>query len=128
MFGVRKALLTIASSALAMPVVAQTPTPTTAFDGKYVGVSTEPLRPGGSTVGAYPGAKCYPPGLPAPLTVKEGVISGSWEGTVSPQGGVVARAGTGRQINGQMRNDGTMRALYRGAVCSYNFIWRKQSQ
>ena len=126
MFGRAKVLLTIASSALAVPVVAQAPT--AAFDGKYVGVSTEPLRPGGNTLGAYPGAKCYPPGLPDPLTIKDGVISGSWQGTVSPQGGVVARDGTGRQINGQMRSDGTMQGLYSGAVCSYNFIWRKQSQ
>ena len=121
MFGRAKVLLTIASSALAMPVVAQAPTPTAAFDGKYVGVSIETLRPT-----AHPGAKCDPPGLPAPLTIKDGVISGSWEGTVSPQGGLVARDGTGRRINGQMQNDGTMRALYSGAVCSFNFVWRKQ--
>lgn len=128
MYGRAKVLLTIVSSVLAMPVVAQPPTPTTAFDGKYTGVSTEPLRPGGSTSGAYPGAKCYPPGLPGPLTIKEGVISGSWEGTVSPQGVVDARDGNGRRINGQIQSDGTVRALYGGAVCSYNFIWRKQSQ
>jgi hypothetical protein len=125
MFGRAKVLLTIASSALAMPVVAQAPT--AAFDGKYVGASVEPLRPGGNTLGAYAGAKCYPPAIPDPLTIKDGVISGSWEGTVTPQGGVVARDGTGRRINGQMQSDGTMRALYSGAVCSYNFIWRKQS-
>ena len=44
MFGRAKVLLTIASSALAMPVVAQVSK--TALDGKYVGVSVEPLRPG----------------------------------------------------------------------------------
>ena len=120
----RVLLLTIASFPLAMPIVAQAPT--TAFDGKYVGVSVEPLRPGGNTLGAYPGAKCYPPGLPDPLTIKDGVISGSWEGNVSPQGGFVARDGSSRRIDGQMQSDGTMRAQYSGSVCSFNFVWRKQ--
>ena len=124
MFGRAKVFLTVASSALAMPVVAQVSK--TALDGKYVGVSIEPLRPGGNTLGAYPGAKCYPPGLPDPLMIKDGVISGSWEGTVSPQGGLIARDGTGRRINGQIQSDGTIRALYSGAVCSFNFVWRKQ--
>jgi hypothetical protein len=39
MFGRAKVLLTIAAGALAMPVFAQAPT--TAFDGKYAGVSRE---------------------------------------------------------------------------------------
>src|SRR5215471_1362855 len=52
----KKVLLTVASSALAVPDVAQAPT--AAFDGKHAGVCTEPLRPGGNTSGAYPGAKC----------------------------------------------------------------------
>ena len=126
MFGRAKVLLTIASSALAMPVVAQAPTAT--FDGKYAGVSIEALRPGGNTSGAYPGAKCYPPGVPNALTIKDGVISGSsWEGTVSPQGGFVARDGTGRRVDGQIQSDGTMRGLFSGPVCSANYIWRKQS-
>jgi hypothetical protein len=34
-----------------------------------------------NTLGAYPGAKCYPAqGAPDPLTIKDGVINGSWEG------------------------------------------------
>lgn len=115
-----------ASSTSAMPVVANAPM--AAFDSKYVGVSTEPIRPGGNTSGAYARAKCYPPGVPDALAIKDGVISGTWEGTVSPQGGVVAQDGVGRRINGQIQSDGTVRAQYGGAVCGYNFTWRKQSQ
>ena len=38
MFGRAALLLMIAVSVLAMPAAAQAPAPTTAFDGKYVGV------------------------------------------------------------------------------------------
>ena len=40
MFGRARISLTIAASALATPAAAQAPTPTTGFDGKYVGTAT----------------------------------------------------------------------------------------
>lgn len=114
-----KAILTIVGCVLAVPVLAQAPTG--AFDGKYAGVSIEPLRPV-----AHPMAKCdRAQSAPDPFAIKGGVISGSWEGTVNPQGSFTARDGTGRRIDGQIQSDGSVRALYSGAVCGYNFIWRK---
>jgi hypothetical protein len=113
-----------------MPVVARAPT--AAFDGKYVGVSLEPLRPARERAGA----KCYlsqapfdtgPGGAPNALSIKDGVISGEWEGAVSPQGHFVARDTTGRRMDGQIQSDGTMRGQIANYTCSYNFTWRKQS-
>ena len=69
MFGRAALLLTIAVSGLAMPAAAQAPAPMTAFDGKYVGVSRESLK-----AGSNPGAKCQPNGVPAPLTIRNGLI------------------------------------------------------
>ena len=40
MFGRAKVLLTIAACVLALPVAAEAPAPTTAFDGQYVGTAT----------------------------------------------------------------------------------------
>lgn len=86
MFGRAKILLTIAAYALAMPAIAQAPASTRSFDGRYIGVSRESAK-----AGSNPGAKCPQSGVPASLTVRNGVIgrpgTGGWEGTVSPQGG-----------------------------------------
>jgi len=91
MFGRAALLLTIAASGLPMPAAAQAPAPTTAFDGKYVGVSRESTKAGSS-----PGAKCQPNGVPASLTIRNGLIgspgSKGWEGTVNPQGGLTMRS------------------------------------
>ena len=61
--------LTMAAFAWATPVAAQAPAATTAFDGKYVGVSRE-----SSKAGSNPAAKCLPSGVPAPVTIRNGVI------------------------------------------------------
>jgi hypothetical protein len=92
MFGRARALMTIAACAIATSVAAQAPAPTTAFDGKYAGVSKESSR----FVSGGERAHCaeYPKGVPASLTIMNGVIRsavGGWEGTVSPQGVVVMR-------------------------------------
>jgi hypothetical protein len=127
MFGRAALLLTIAASGLAMPAVAQAPAPTTAFDGKYVGVSRE-----SSKAGSNPGAKCLPNGVPAPLTIRNGVIgrpgSGGWQGTVSPQGSVTMHNANSMRIDGQIDPQGIFTAKYSGPACIMTFVWRKQSQ
>jgi hypothetical protein len=60
-----KALLSVAALAVALPAAAQAPAPSTAFDGRYVGVSRE-----SSKAGSNPGAKCLPNGVPAPLAIR----------------------------------------------------------
>jgi hypothetical protein len=126
MFGRARILLTIAACMLATPIAAQAPTPaTTAFDGKYAGVSRE-----SSKTPAFPGAKCPPNGVPAPLTITNGVVgpgSGGWEGSVSPQGSVVMRNSAAMRVDGQIDSQGTIRGQYGGAGCTIAFVWRKQS-
>jgi hypothetical protein len=126
MFGRARILLMIAACAVALPVAAQAPAPTTAFDGKYVGVSRESTKAGSS-----PQAKCPPSGVPAPLTIRNGVIgqpaSRGWQGTVSPQGGVTMHDANLLRIDGQIDPQGTMTTKYSGPACITTFVWRKQS-
>jgi len=127
MFGRKRILITIAASALAMPVFAQTPAPTTAFDGIYAGISREV-----SKSPSAPRAKCPPSGALAPLTIKNGVIVASgpaeWEGTVSPQGVLIMRNERSVRVDGQIDPQGTIRAQYAGTGCITNFAWQKQSK
>ena len=127
MFGRKRILITIAASALAMPVFAQTPAPTTAFDGTYAGISREV-----SKSPSAPRAKCPPSGALAPLTIKNGVIVASgpaeWEGTVSPQGVLIMRNERSVRVDGQIDPQGTIRAQYAGTGCITNFAWQKQSK
>jgi hypothetical protein len=119
----------ILASAFAMPVAAQAPVPTTAFDGKYVGVSRE-----SSKNPSAPRAKCNTGRaiVPAPLTIKNGVVGTpggqGWEGTVSSQGTVTMRNSSAMRLEGQIDGQGTIRAQYGGTGCMITFIWRKQSQ
>jgi hypothetical protein len=57
---------------LSIPAAAQAPAPTTAFDGKYAGVSKESSR----FVSGGERAHCaeYPKGVPASLTIMNDVI------------------------------------------------------
>jgi hypothetical protein len=127
MFGRERILITITASALAMPVFAQTPAPTTAFDGIYAGISREV-----SKSPSAPRAKCPPSGALAPLTIKNGVIVASgpaeWEGTVSPQGVLIMRNERSVRVDGQIDPQGTIRAQYAGTGCITNFAWQKQSK
>ncbi len=127
MFGRAALLSMIAASALAMPAAAQAPAPSTAFDGKYVGVS----RVSSKTASA-PGAKCPSNGVPAPLTITNGVVrapgSGGWEGTVKPDGSIVMHNPGAMQFAGQIDSQGTIRGQYGGPACTIAFVWRKQSR
>jgi hypothetical protein len=127
MFGGTRTLATIAACCLATSVAAQAPAPTaTAFDGKYVGVSRE-----SSKAGSNPGAKCPPNAVPAPLTIRNGVIGRpggkGWEGTVSSQGGLTMENASAMHVEGQIDPQGTITAKYSGPACITTFVWRKQS-
>jgi hypothetical protein len=76
------------------------PASTTAFDGKYIGVSRE-----SSKTASAPSTECPPSHVPAPLTITNGVVwsdRASWEGTVSPQGAVVMRNPTFPRVDAQI--------------------------
>ena len=127
MFGRAMILLAIPASALATPVAAQAPAPTTAFDGKYVGVSRE-----SSKAGSTPGAKCLPRGVPDTLTITNGVVRSkvypSWEGAVNPQGALVMRSTSSMRVDAQIDPQGTIRGQYSGPACIYTYVWQKGSR
>jgi len=126
MFGRVRIVLMIATCALAIPAAAQAPAPTTAFDGRYAGVSRDSAK-----TPAFPSAKCPPSEVPAPLTIKNGVVGTpggqGWEGSVSPQGAVTLRNSNAMRLEGQIDGQGMIRAQYGGAGCTITYVWRKQS-
>jgi hypothetical protein len=126
MFGRARVLIPVAACALATLAGAQAQVPTTAFDGKYVGVSRESAK-----AASNPGAKCPPNGVPAPLTVRNGVIGKSggagWEGTVSPQGTLVMHNAGSMRVDGQIDPQGTVTAKYSGPACIVSYVWRKRA-
>jgi hypothetical protein len=96
MLGGARILVTIAACMSATPVAAQTPVPTTAFDGTYVGVSRtfEGTMNDRSAGPRGPPSGCVPNGQPEPLTIAGGVVrwttqtvtGGTAEGSVNAQG------------------------------------------
>jgi hypothetical protein len=127
MFGRGGTLLTIMASAIAMPVAAQAPAPTMAFDGKYAGVSRDVSK----NPSAHRANNCPQSGVPGPLTIANGVArwggGASWEGTVSPSGVIVMRAPNGGRFDGQIDAKGAITGQIGGWGCTGTFVWRKQS-
>jgi hypothetical protein len=126
MFGRAKILLTIAACALAIPAAAQTPAPTTAFDGTYAGVSQTTKQTGKASR-----QHCPSNGVPAPLTIGNGVVgtpsSGGWEGAVSQQGALVIRDSSSARVEGQIDRQGTITGRFKTSGCHVDYVWRKQS-
>ena len=126
MFGRKGTVLTIAVCGFAMPVAAQAPAATTAFDGTYTGART--LE---STMTAHSTRQCPPSGPTAPLTIVNGVARTAWggtaEGSVTPQGGLVMHAPNGARIEGQIDARGTITGRLTSA-CSYQIVWQKKGK
>ena len=125
MSGRPKLILTIVGLALSTPVAAQAPGPTSAFDGKYAGVSAD--------VSKYRsrGERCPREHVPDPLTITNGAVHSAardrWTGTVDAQGGLVIRNRRAMRVNGQIDPQGTIKGEYHGPACIVTFVWRKQS-
>jgi hypothetical protein len=92
------------------------------FDGDYIGVSRET-----SKTASAPGAECPPNGVPATLMIRNSVVLGYWQGTVSPQGAVVMRNPKFSRVGAQIDPDGTIKGQYGDSGCTVTFVWRKQS-
>jgi hypothetical protein len=123
-------LLAFVACILVTPAAAQAPAPTTTvFDGAYLGVSRTFEE---ATVPAHEGRTwthfCSSYGLPAPLTIVNGVARTQWvgtaEGSVSPQGVLVMRGPRGHRFDGQIDGHGTVTGRMTGP-CSYQFVWQK---
>jgi hypothetical protein len=126
MLGRATLLLTIMPFALAAPAAAQAPAPTTAFDGRYVGVSIEI-----SKSGSHPGRCPAENGRPTPLIITNGVVRTPgktwWEGTVSPQGAIIMHKPNSLRVDAQIDAQGTIRGQYSGPACITTYVWRRQS-
>jgi hypothetical protein len=96
------------------------------FDGEYIGVSG-----GSSKTASAPGAECPPSDVPYPLTIWNGIVrsdEAAWQGTVSPQGVLVMQHRGATRVDGQIDNQGLIRAQGKNAAgCALTFVWRKQS-
>jgi hypothetical protein len=127
MSGHTRALLTAAILALAMPVGAQPQPPapaTTAFDGKYAGVSAHISK---SVAGSR---QCPRMHTPESLTIANGTVhSGSrerWTGTVSPQGSVTLRNKLSMRVDAQIDPQGAITGRYQGPACAVDFVWQRK--
>jgi hypothetical protein len=128
MFGRARTLLTIPALALAMPVAAQAPGPTTtAFDGTYIGGS----RTLEGTMVGHTTRSCPPNGRAGPLTIAGGIARTPWggtaEGSVNEQGVLVMRAPNGARIDAQIDGRGTVTGRLTSA-CSYQMVWQKKGK
>ena len=125
MSGRLKTLLTIAGALLAMPVAAQIPGPTTAFDGKYAGVSAHAAK---STAH---GRQCPREHTPDTLTITDGAVHSPardrWTGSVNSQGSVVLRNKRSMRVDAQIDPQGTITGRYHGPACFVDYVWRKQT-
>ncbi len=111
--------------ALAMPAAAQAPGPmTTAFDGKYAGVSAHISK---STAH---GRQCPRENTPETLTITHGAVHSSprdrWTGTVSPHGHVVLRNKRAMRVDARIDPQGTIAGRYQGPACTVAYVWQKQ--
>jgi hypothetical protein len=128
MSGRANLILTIAALALATPVAAQAPAPTTtAFDGTYTGVS----RTLESTMLGHSTRQCPPSGRVAPLTIVNGIARttglGTAEGSVTAQGAIVMHTASGARIEAQIDGHGTVTGRLTGN-CSYQLVWQKKGK
>ena len=132
-------LLGLTALVAAAPVKAQSPappTPTSIFDGTYIGVSADNTSAGNSLSGGrartqgYAGARnCRNFRAPARLTISGGHAQARWgdrtlEGYVVPDGSLTMTTGYGQKFEGRI--DGQQIKGQVAGYCAYNLTWRKQ--
>jgi len=109
-----------------------------AFDGIYIGISTENNSRGNTLAGGrartegYAGARACPNfHAPAQLTIANGLARVRWadrtlEGPVTPEGVLAMTTGYGQRFEGRIDDQHIIKGQFVGA-CVYNWTWRKQS-
>ncbi len=133
-------LCTVVTLATALPVDAQSPppsaNPTSAFDGRYVGVSAENTSSGNTLAGGrartqgYAGARaCTTFHAPARLTITNGRARVRWgdrtlEGSAAPDGSLTMTTGYGQKFDGRIEGQQIKGQLV--GYCAYILTWRKQ--
>jgi hypothetical protein len=128
MFGRTGIFLLIEAFALATPVAAQAPAPTTtAFDGTHLGMSVNMEGYDQVLTDATWTRACHEDRPPPPLTIVNGLARTSWgaaEGPVSPQGVLAMRTTRGDHIDGRIDGQGSVWARFTSG-CSYQLVWQK---
>ena len=124
MKGLTRVLSTVAAFTLAVPAAAQIPAaPTTAFDGKYIGVSGDVSKAQSTQ------RQCPAGGAPKPLTIQNGVVKPpkgkGWTGTVNPQGAVVMRNQYSMRVDAQIDPQGTVKGQYNGPACLVTYVCKQ---
>jgi hypothetical protein len=96
------------------------PAPTMPFDGDYIGVSKETSKTASAP------EKCPPNGVPVTLMIRNSVVLGYWQGTVSPQG-VLTMRNQSLRFDGQIDSQGTIRGQAANpAGCVRTYVWQKE--
>ena len=96
----------------------------TAFDGKYIGVSADVSKSNPHI------PRCPHEHVPDPLTITNGAVRSPardrWKGTVNPQGTVLIRNKRAMRVDGQIDPQGTIKGVYNGPACVVTFVWHRQ--
>lgn len=133
-------LLVLALTAIpAMPVSAQgvapSANPTSAFDGRYIGVAAENNSRGNTLAGSranpqgYAGSRGCPTfRAPARLIISNGLAQVKWgdhtlRGSPTPQGELTMTTGYGQKFEGQIDKQYVIKGHLVG-YCLYTLTWR----
>jgi hypothetical protein len=91
------------------------PAPTMPFDGDYAGVSRE--------------SSCQANRVPGALIIRNSVVTGGgWQGNVNPRGVLVMQNRGAMRVDGQIDNQGVIRAQGSSSDggCTVTFVWQKK--
>jgi ABC-type transport system substrate-binding protein len=106
--------------------------PTNAYDGTYAGVIVENVSNGSALAEGGDGlSTCVDYGVPPALTISNGLAqfqahNVTYQGYVTPQGGLTMRTGLGHKFEGHIDNQYALR----GRIverCTYNLSWQRSS-
>ena len=106
---------------------------TPAFDGTYSGVAIQNISKGNTLAVAGGTAPVNCPNYPVPpaLTIVNGLaqfqaLNLTFQGYVTPQGGLAMRSGVGQTFTGQIDNRYVLSGQVLGA-CAYNVSWQRSA-
>jgi hypothetical protein len=120
-----RAICVIAGLALPLPLAAQQTT--TAFDGRYRGVSNEMGRTTASLACRVPPPNPIPPALTISNGKAQTMALGGLQGTVNTQGALVMRNGSnGQRFEGQIDAQGRVTGQVSGTNCYWRVAWQRQ--
>ena len=103
---------------------------TTAFDGTYAGIAIQNISTGNALPNGGDGTSACPNyQTPPALTIYNGLaqfqaLNLTFQGYVTPQGGLVMRTGLGHHFEGQIDNQNVLKGRMI-AACIYGASWQR---